>query len=227
MSDTATILALAAQQLQDASGVTWNHTTALVPYIDLALIEIVTLKPEAYPVSEIITLVPGSLQSLDVDAIELLDVVCNMGVSGTTPGKAIRSLTRESVDILLPDWQTFPPGTVVLYYMLDSRNPKNFYVIPPMASQSPMPQIKILQSEIPVLSGNPNFPDLMTFPLDTSYIPATVDYIVYRALAESTTIPGAMEKSQAYLKKFYQDLGIKTAVQKEVEAKEKGYAVNS
>jgi hypothetical protein len=212
-----TIILLAQQQLQDMTGQTWGPDI-LIPYINLAVNEIITLKPDAYPVTKVIALVAGATQTLDDTAIELLDIVCNMGTNGATPGRAITSLDRQSVDFLFPDWQTATVGSVVLFYMKDDRNPKYFYTFPPMAAASPMPQIKLIQSEIPAdISAVDD-----DFPLDASYIPATVDYIIFRALAEPTTIAGAMEKAKIYMNKFYQNIGIKQAVEKTIEKKEAG-----
>jgi hypothetical protein len=60
-----------------------------------------------------------------------------------------------------------------------------------------------------------------TFPLDDSYRPAAVDYLVYRALAEETTIPNAQAKSQQFYQKFLQDLGLKSNVEKQQSANRK------
>ena len=57
------------------------------------------------------------------------------------------------------------------------------------------------------------------FPLDESYKPACVDYIVYRALVEETTIPNAQAKGTAFHNKFLQDLGLKANVEKQNEEK--------
>ena len=210
-----TILLLAGQQLQDLTAQTWPPSK-LIPYINLGVNEIVTLKPEAYPVTLVILLVAGATQTLDDNAIELLDMICNMGTDGLTPGKSITVLDRQSVDYLLPDWQTATPGSVVQFYMKDERNPKYFYTFPPMAAAAQMPHVKLIQSEIPDAISTP----LDDFPLDASYVPAAVDYTIFRALAESTTIPGAMEKAKIFMAKFYQDIGIKTQMEKEIDAKE-------
>lgn len=214
-----TILLLAGQQLQDLTAQTWPPSK-LIPYINLGVNEIATLKPESYPITLVMPLVAGATQTLDDNAIELLDMICNMGTDGNTPGNAITVLDRESMDFLYPDWQTATAGSVVQFYMKDERNPKYFYTFPPMAATTPMPHVKLIQSEIPDAISTP----LDDFPLDASYVPATVDYIIFRALAESTTIPGAMEKAKTFMAKFYQDIGIKTQKEKEVEAKEASVA---
>jgi hypothetical protein len=212
-----TILLLAGQQLQDLAAQTWPPSS-LIPYLNLGVNEIVTLKPEAYPVTLVMPLVAGATQTLNDDAIELLDMVCNMGTDGATPGRAISVIERQSIDFLFPDWQTAVPGSVVQFYMKDDRNPKFFYTFPPMAPAAQMPQVKLIQSEIPPAINTP----LDDYPLDASYVPAIIDYIIFRALAESTTIPNAMEKAKIFMAKFYQDIGIKTKAEKEVNAKEAG-----
>ena len=217
MSVKTEVLDIAAKQLQDATNTTWIAAT-LLSYYNLALLEICNLKPEAYPVTKTITLVAGASQSLDDDAIELLDVVCNMGTGGSTPGKNIRMLAKEAVDLLLPDWQTYPAGTVILFVMIDSRNPKYYYTIPPVPTSNPKPRIKLIQAEMP----DPVTDSAEDIALDSSYTPACIDCIIYRALAESTTIPGAMQKAGVFKASFLQSLGIKTAIEKTIERKEKG-----
>lgn len=211
------IFDIAGSQLQDAGATTWTPTK-LLRYFNLGVVEICNLKPEAYPVTKVITLIAGATQFLDDSAIELLDAVCNMGTSGIVPGRNVRILAKEAVDLLLPDWQTYPAGTVVLFIMIDSRNPKNFYTIPPVSTATPKPRIKIIQAEMPDEVTDP----AEDSPLDASYTPALVDYVIYRALAEETTIPNAQEKAKSFLGKFMQDLGLKTAIEKSTEQKEKG-----
>jgi hypothetical protein len=206
------IVDLVLNQLQDETATTWPPDKML-PYLTLALNEIVNLQPEANPQASAIKLIAGATQS--IDGIELMDAVMNMGTTGITPGKAIRTLSKAAMDLLLPDWATWPVGTVVLYVMIDPRNPKVFYTIPPMADA--LRYIQIIQSEIP----DEILADDQDFPLDDSFIPACVDYMIYRCLDEATTIPGAQEKANKYLNKFFKDLGIKTMTATKVERQEK------
>ena len=294
LSTTQWILLLASQQLQDATGVKWTPETQ-IPYLNLALKEIVTLKPEAYSQTVLFALIAGVRQQIPatvgqsvsqivindaacVEAdgtyaliftagggtgaagtykvegntikwvslssggigytsvatvatqsghgsiqafigwsfINLIDVTFNMGASGTARGKAIISIPKEKMDILLPDWATFPNDTVMLYAITDDKQPSIFYCFPPQPNGTAQ-KIEQLVSVAPVDLTAADEP----FPLDLSYMPACVDYIVGRALMEETTIPNALQKGMSYMQKFMQDLGLKSNVETKEYAKGK------
>ncbi len=215
-TETAEILGIVAQQLQDITGVKWTQNDVLIPYLNLAILEIINLKPEAYPITQNVTLLPGPVQSIPPDAFQLLDVVCNMGADGMTRGATIFAIKKKQIDEILPGWMTFVANNLVSYIITDERAPKTFYIFPPQPDP-PTQQVQV------ILSMYPN--KLATvddeFPLDNSYKPAVIDYLVYRSLIEETTIPNAINKAQGFYQKFLQDLGIKTAGEKQVEAKGK------
>jgi hypothetical protein len=215
LNTTQTILWLAAQQLQDATGKKWDPGEKLVPYLNLAVKEIINLKPEAYPVQKNLTLVAGPVQTLAATDLALIDAVCNMGVSGTVIGTAIRSIKKRVIDALLPDWMTQTANAVVIFVIVDPQAPHIFYTYPPQPAAPS--KIQAIVSNYPAdlteLDG--------AFPLDNSYIVATMDYIVGRALMEETTVPNALQKSTQFMQKFMQDLGIKTNTDQQNDAKGK------
>lgn len=121
----------------------------IVDFLNDAQRAIYKFLPAACSRIDAIRLVPGTLQSIEsipaayckpgdgstpavpVIGSLLLDVVCNMGTAGTTPGKAIRQITegRELLDALNPNWHT-EADTVVTNFMFDPRTPRHFYVTP-------------------------------------------------------------------------------------------------
>jgi hypothetical protein len=208
------ILAVAGQQLEDIFHITWSNTTVLIPYLNYAILEIINLKPDAYPVTKDLTLYPGPIQSIGTTDINIIDFVCNMGLAGTTPGQTVIDLNKEQMDAILPGWMSFPTADVVSYAIIDSRNPKTFYVFPPQPNPATQ-RLRVVLSKAPDLITA----DTDIFPLDDSYKPAMVDYLVYRALSEETTIPATMEKAQVFYQKFMSDLGLKTNVEKAIEVK--------
>lgn len=214
LNTTGMILTLASQQLQDETGEIWN-VAVLVPYLNLFLLEVMNLKPEAYVVTQNIALIAGPAQSLPTGAIGLIDVISNMGTTGTTRGMEISGIEKDQLDDLVPGWMTFTANAVVNFVAVDDRTPKKFYVFPPQPSAN--------RGQIEVVLSTPPTPLTSwdgTFPFDDSYAPAGVNYIVSSALGEQTTIPGAMEKSVLYYNKFLQNLGLKTNTEK--QSAEKG-----
>lgn len=212
MNATGMILYLAALQLQDETGQQWDNAV-LVPYINLFLLETMNLKPEAYPTVQNISLVAGAVQSIPATAISLIDIVCNMGTAGTTRGAAIDAITKEALDALIPGWMSYTAATDVEHYVRDDRNPRRFYVFPPQ----PVTPTKV--EAILHIPPTPITEEDGTFPFDNSYIPAAIDYVIYRALVEETTIPNAQAKAAVFYQKFLQDLGLKTNTEKQTEAK--------
>ena len=208
------IASIVAHQLQDELNVNWP-TSKILPYFNLAIIEIIVLKPDAYTVTKNISLVPGVIQALPDGAFMLIDAVCNMGVDGATIGKEIRSLDKQTLDYTLPGWMIMPAAEEVLFIVKDNRNPKTFYVFPPEEATSPKQQIQVVLSQAP----DPITNETLVCPLDASFRPALIDYLIYRCLIEETTIPGAQAKATAFYNKFLQDLGLKTNVEKQTEAK--------
>ena len=212
-TDIEYILYLAGLQLQDQTQKKWDPSI-LVPYMNLVIREIITVKPESYPVVRNITLSAGVIQSIGTTDILIIDAVCNMGSNGITVGQAVTGLNKGQIDTLLPGWMSMVADTIVSYVIVDQRDPKTFYVWPPQPA-SPAQNLRVIVSQ---------FPDIITdskgvFPLDQSYWPTTVDLIVSRALKEETTIPNALAKAVQFEQSAMQKLGVKTAVETRIEQK--------
>ena len=122
ISDIQWILSMAYQQLQDATGIKWG-LNSLGGYLNMAIQEIVTLKPDAYSQTQLTTLIAGARQPLSDTVLDLLDVAFNMGTTGLVRGSAIISIPKGQLDFLLPDWATFSADSVVKYAIIDDRDP--------------------------------------------------------------------------------------------------------
>ncbi len=241
-----TITATAARQLLDEINTTYEESV-LIDYLNLAIVEIITAKPDAYVETRVQSLLPGTRQALDADVIRLVDVVANMGVSGTSRGQAITAIPKMQIDILLPNWATYATSATVSYAVLDDRTPKLWYCFPPQpamtanyvnggsASNAPVNILNggdadtapadvlfggsaegtgLNQVEINVSAPPTRLTSINeTFPLDDSYYPSCVDYIVARCLMEETTVPNALQKGSMYMQKFQQNLGMKTGME--------------
>jgi len=92
---TQAILSLVSRQLQDLTGKTWDQTTVLIPYMNLAIGAIINEKPEALPSTGNISLVAGAIQKLVAGSFFMIDVVCNMGSDGNTQGKGVTSMKKD------------------------------------------------------------------------------------------------------------------------------------
>ena len=209
----ATIIAAVGRQLQDILNIGYP-TQILLAYLNLACHEIVDARPEANSILQVCQLVAGTRQSYPAGWNALLNANRNMGVDGATPGKAITSVSRETMDQCVPDWHTWPEDGVASIVVIDEKDPYAYGVFPPQPTDTPT-QIENLGSAYPVAAQDPvNDP----FPLPDEYEIPAIDYCIYRCLAENTTVPNALQKAQMFQQKFYQDLSIQKQVKTAVAA---------
>jgi len=196
------IIAIVGQQLWDASNIQWPPAV-LLWYLNYAVREIVNLKPEAGNVIGIIPLVAGTRQSVPAAWNDLVNLKRNMGANGATPGLAITEIHVDTIDRTIPDWHAWPPDPVVRYVIDDDRDPRSFDVFPPQPVAT-LQQVEAIGSAYPLKVTDPVNG---MFPLQAEYEVPTADYMIYRALYESTSIPNALTKATSSLNKFMQYLG--------------------
>jgi len=209
MSTASDVLTPAAQQLQDLTNITWT-VPSLVLYLNMFFRTIINDKPESSTALDVVNLVSGAIQQQPPGRINILDVTYNMGPSGAqVRGDAIQTIKREKMDNLVPGWTSFPPSSTVLMAILDDQLPHQFFVFPPQPTPATN-SVELLNSIIPTMAVDKTTP----FPLDDSYIPAAIFYVVGMALSEETSIPNALTKGQSYIKMYLSAIGIKTVMEK-------------
>ncbi len=199
---TAEILQQSRQQLQDPLADQWTDDE-LISYLNLAILDIITLRPEAYRVTYSLQLVSGAAQGIGTSDIALIDIVANM--NGTIRGNAVIALPKEKLDVLMPDWMTETAATTVIYGIADPRFPRKFWVYPPQPATGSSLEVIVAQRPTLIVASSE------AFPLDSSYVTAAMLDVVAYALQEETTIPGALAKSQQFKQMFLQQFGVKAA----------------
>jgi hypothetical protein len=212
LGTTQWILIISSQQLNDEVGVTWMPSQ-LIPYINNGIKEIVTLKPDAFASLVPYSLQPGIRQPLPISCVDLVDVTYNL-VNGNYTS-AVNGIPKDVMDRLLPDWPTWSPSSIVIFNIEDSNDSKNFYVFPPQPATG-MGTVETLQTIMPAeLTAADS-----GFPLDLSYVPIIINYVVSMALGEENSIQNAQQKSNLYYNKFLQGLGLKANVEKQQKQKD-------
>jgi hypothetical protein len=206
-------IAAASRQLTDVSGITWPASVLLV-YLNYAVREILDAKPEANAVLALLDMVAGTRQALPTGWNVLINAKRNMGANGMTPGLVISQVPRLIIDSALPDWHTWPADPIVRNVITDDRDPYFFDTFPPQPADTTQ-KIEAIGSVYPAKATDPANDG---FPLPGAYEVPAVDYMIYRALYESTTIPNALAKATTSLNKFYQGLGIKTQTSAKVQS---------
>lgn len=111
--------------LIDPSAVHWSEVE-LYDYLTAAQRAVCQLKPSAYTVTELISLVAGVMQTLDPNiGSQLLDIYFNNGGAGVT------HVGREVLTEMNPQWTIATASDEVENWMSDVRDPRRFLVFPP------------------------------------------------------------------------------------------------
>jgi hypothetical protein len=193
------ILGRAATIIQDETGTRWPPEE-LLKWLNDGQREVVMLKPDAYAQNESVALVSGTKQTIPANGIALIDVVRNMGTTGTTPGKVVRLIDRRILDDQHPDWHSVDQVREVDHYVFDQRDPRHFYVWPPANGST---QVEAIYSAAPTeISAATS-----TITLDDVYANALLDYILYRAYSKDADYTGNAQRAMAARASFLQSLG--------------------
>lgn len=166
--------------LQDTTGVRWPADSELLGWLNDGQREIVLLKPNAYVKHSAHRLVAGAKQALPDDGVQMIDVVCNLGIAGSMPGRAVRIVERSVLDAQVPNWYASAPAAEVKHYCYSPLDPKTFYVYPP--------QPVVNQGFVELVYGaNPADATLTgAITLDDIYQNVLVDYVLYRAFSKES-----------------------------------------
>jgi hypothetical protein len=197
------ILTSASRLLFDESRVRWT-TAELIDYINDAQRVIVTVRPDAAPVTETVQLVGGSRQSLPAGAIRLIRAVRNRSaLLNGSAGAAIRFVSRDTMDEEDPNWHVSTPSTTVKHYMTDAMEPLAFYVWPPVSGTigaNATAFIDIVYSKVPTKIASTATTATLTLP--DQYFAPVLDWVLYRAFSKDASYGGDLSKAQMHLSAF-------------------------
>lgn len=193
------IIDKAATQLIDISGIRWTRAE-LLKWLNDGLRQIVLMQPNATNTPSAVKLEAGTRQTLPTGGWLLLGIYRNMGTNGTTPGRAVRIVSRELLDAFDPNWHTATASAVTKNYIYDLQDQTAFYVYPPSTGTNYLElnysmQPTDLTSESAVI---PVF-DLFQNPL--------LDYIMFRACTKDAEYAPGIQLGQMYLTTFTSIVG--------------------
>lgn len=193
-----------ARIIQDQSNIRWPQAELLADLND-AQREVVLYKPQASVKNVSVVLTAGQTkQSLPADAIQLIEVVRNMGADGSTPGDAIRITSREVLDAQVPTWHTDANAAgKIRHYCFDARDPKTYYVYPKAPATAWY--IEAIYSAAPadcVLGG--------TIQIDDIYANALLNLMLYRAYSKDADYAQNTTLAAAYYQAALAQLGVKS-----------------
>lgn len=178
--------------LQDVTGVRWPAEDEMLGWLNDGQREVVGLKPNLYVKNLSFRLAPGTKQAMPADGIQLIDVVRNMGVDGSTPGRAIRIVMREILDAQVPNWHVATSSADVKHYTYSPLDPKHFYVYPPQ------PPAQTGYAEIVYSASPPNVAFNAPIAIDDIYQNVLIDYMLYRAYSKDTEYAADQNRAAAH-----------------------------
>lgn len=201
-----TILHNAQTILLDRTGTRWP-LQELLGWLNMGQLAIVNHRPDALSKSETFATKLGTYQTLPPEALRLIDVVRNEGLSK----KPIRSIPRHVLDDQHIDWHDeSAPANAVDHFTYDDRNPKSFYLYPAPALDV---QIRVVYSIAPPAIEIADFAnDATVISIDDTYANPLMDFVLFRAYSKDATYAGNVERAAMAMQSFNNALGIKTQV---------------
>lgn len=219
------VVAEARLLLGDADAVRWTQSE-LLGYLNDGQREIAILRPDSSISVTSFQLQPNeSKQTLPDNAMRLLKITRNMGVNGSTPGRAITLAVHDELDRTTPNWHTSTPAAVIRHFIYDGKSPKVFYVYPrPSAvivgeDEEAVTQIPYVEAHLQVapedctINGVDEATDDTAISVDDVYKKALVDFIEMQARLKASDSFDQEGSDKAY-GRFLNRLGLKLQADK-------------
>lgn len=196
MSLTAASVITRVRELLVDTGTSPRWTDAeLLRHLSDGQRAIARANPDAVQKVAVVQLVDGTRQSLPADGESLLTITRNMGVNGTTPGRAVRIIRRDIIDDQNPQWHADAKVSAIYNYIYDPTDSKAFFVYPPSNGNG---HVEISYCYIP-----PEISSTATeLDVDDMYITPLTDYVMFRALQKDADFAAGMQRAQMHFQAF-------------------------
>lgn len=194
-----TIIDKASVQLIDLANIRWTRSE-LLAWLNDGMRQIVLIQPSASSTTVSKKLDAGTRQTLPTGGWLLLQMYRNMGTTGTTPGRAIRIVSRELLDNFNPNWHTATAAAEVRNYIYDTQDQTAFYVYPPNTGTQ---YVELNYSAQPTNLAS----ESEVIPIFDIYQSSLVDYILYRACSKDAEYAPGLQLAQGYLATFVAAVG--------------------
>lgn len=187
MTTASKVIDRAAAILSDDANLSWSREE-LLAWLNDGRREMAVLRPDLYVVTEPVTLVAGSDQTLPAHGFRLMEIPRN------TTGPAVTLIDRSMLDLFNPSWRTGTASTTVVHYTYDERDPYSFTVYPPAA---PGAQVDVMFAKrvTDIAEG-------VELTAENDYISALVDFICFRAYSKDTEFAGNGQRALVHLQAF-------------------------
>jgi hypothetical protein len=206
MTTTAQSIVLRAQVvLQDETGTRWS-ANELVRHLNDGQREIARLRPDSTATTLTHTLTTGFKQDLPSTSQALIDIHSN--VSGTK--RRITKVDMVQLDAVSPDWRNQAGGTEIRHFMHDLREPRVFYVYPPVSSGV---QVEMAVSAYPTDVGTPTAPGLLAttvtgnISVQDHWAETLLNFVLFKAYSKDAEYGGNANLAAGYLSLFNTAMG--------------------
>jgi hypothetical protein len=199
------VLDKAVIQLNDLTSVRWSRPE-LFGWLNDAQRQIVLMQPSTSNFTTTLAMIAGTRQTIPIDGWLLLDVYRNMGLTGVTPGRAVRIVSKELMDGFNPDWHWDTPTVTAKNYVYDSQDQTAFWVYPPNTGTG---YLQLNYARVPVDLTAESQPISVNDILQT----AILDYVMYRACSKDAEYAPGLQLAVGYWSSFSSALGAKNAAE--------------
>ena len=205
------ITAKASILLVDRTKKQWPESE-LLGWLNDGMLAILQYRPDAFTAVRTEQLVVGTRQAVPSADLRLLDVPRNMGISGVTPGRAVRYMDRSDLDLINPTWHNATPGATVRHWIYDQRVPRIWWCYPPQPTTS-RGFVELFVSATPTpmtIASIDGASSTSLLPMEDTWLNVLLQWTVYRAFSKDNeyTQPGG--KASLALNEFLVSLGVKT-----------------
>lgn len=211
----------------------------LVTYANFGQMAIAKYLPQAGSRVDAVRLQPGTRQDFtkilaanilpgdgsaaaDTFCMALLDIPRNMGINGTTPGRVIRPVDRETKDNNDPDWHLASKADVVVREFVSDRNlPKVCYVSPPVhAATAVWVEVAMLAEPKRITAGGEPGAEIYRYDgasaallgVNDQFVEDLHNYVVAIALTKGSKNNINMAKAQSHAGMFISSINAQASV---------------
>jgi hypothetical protein len=189
-------------QETEVQGVRWTNDE-IISYLNDACRFLSENEPDAFADNSEFYCVLGTRQEIPENATRLIDVVRNLE-GRKTP---LTTIDKGTLNAVRPSWHSENPSNQQELFFSDDRDPKRFYVYPPAKAGSLLEIVCALEPRHHFIAEAQDQSSMMQ--VNDRYIPAIMNFILYRAFDKDSDTAGNFSRAQTYLRNAYTSLGIK------------------
>jgi hypothetical protein len=163
------------------------------------VLELVNIKPDAAAQTALVRLTPSDTkQTVSGNIIQILNIIRNNSTK-----KPMRMVDREILDAQIPNWHSTVSATNdAIHWCYDELNPKVFYIYPAVTSSTVDVLMVYSQAPASITVGQ-------TIPVDDTYAPALLNYILYRAYSKDADYSANKDRMMNAYQSFMSSLGVR------------------